>query len=77
MKLKTSVTLSDDLVDAIDNRAREQGQNRSDFIEAAVRAFIDQLERDEQHARDLEILNRNADRLNREAADVLEYQVSL
>ena len=40
-----------------------------------MRAFIEQLIRDEQNARDLELLNRNADFLNREASDVLEYQV--
>jgi len=33
------------------------------------------LIREEQNARDLEILNRRADALNKEAAEVLEYQV--
>lgn len=74
--MKTSVTLSDDRVDAIDRQAREQGQNRSDFIETAVRTFSEQLARNERNARDLEILNQHADRLNEEAADVLEYQVA-
>jgi hypothetical protein len=31
----------------------------------------------EQDRRDMEIINRNADRLNKEALDVLEYQVDL
>jgi hypothetical protein len=31
----------------------------------------------EQDRRDMEIINRNAERLNKEALDVLEYQVDL
>ncbi len=74
MKVKTSITLSEDLLDAIDKRS-SQFKNRSDFIEAALRAYIAQIVRDEQNAKDLAILNRQADRLNQEAADVLAYQV--
>lgn len=77
MKVKTSITLSEDLVKAIDRRAKRQNTNRSDFIEAAVSTFIRQLTRDEQDARDLEILDRRSDYLNQEAADVLAYQVPL
>ena len=73
MKVKTSITLSEDLLDAIDEK-RGPFKNRSDFIEAAVRAFLAQMLRQEQEAKDLAILNRHADRLNREAADVLAYQ---
>ena len=75
MKVKTSITLSEELLSAVDRRTRQEKRTRSDFIEAAVRAFIEQLIRDEQNARDLELINRNADFLNREASDVLEYQV--
>jgi len=74
MKVKTSITLSEDLLDAIEKRSG-QFKNRSDFIEAALRAYIAQIVRDEQNAKDLAILNRQADRLNQEAADVLAYQV--
>jgi metal-responsive CopG/Arc/MetJ family transcriptional regulator len=77
MKVKTSITLSEDLVEAIDRRAKRQNTNRSDFIEVAVSTFIRQLIRDEQDARDLEILDRRSDYLNQEAADVLAYQVHL
>ena len=76
MKVKTSVTLSEELLKAIDRRSGEF-KNRSDFIETAVRAFIAQMVRDEQNARDLAIIDREADRLNQEAADVLAYQVPL
>ena len=74
MKVKTSVTLSDDLLKAIDEFSGPQ-KNRSEFIEMAVRSYISRVIRDKQNARDLEIINRKADRLNVEAADVLSYQV--
>ncbi len=77
MKVKTSITLSDTPLEAVDKRAKEHKKTRSDFIEVAVRAFIGQLIRDEQSARDLEIINRRTDFLNREAGDVLEYQAPL
>jgi len=77
MKVKTSITLSEDLLKAIDERARQHKKNRSDFIEGAVWMFICRLTRDEQNARDLELINRLADRLNQEATDVLAYQVPL
>jgi metal-responsive CopG/Arc/MetJ family transcriptional regulator len=77
MKIKTSITISEELLKVVDKRARQYKKNRSDFIEAAVLAFIGRLIRDEQNARDLEILNRRADYLNKEAAEVLAYQIPL
>ena len=74
MKIKTSITLSEDLLKAIDQQSR-QYKNRSEFIETALWAFITQMLRNEQNAKDLEIINRRADRLNKEAEDVLTYQV--
>ena len=74
MKVKTSITLSRDLLEAVDARAG-RGRSRSEFIEAVLRAFLAQAGRDERNAKDLDILNRCAERLNREAADVLTYQV--
>jgi metal-responsive CopG/Arc/MetJ family transcriptional regulator len=74
MKVKTSVTLSEDLLKAIDQRSA-QYKNRSDFLEMAAWAFIAQMIRQEQDARDREILDRRADELNQEALDVLAYQV--
>jgi metal-responsive CopG/Arc/MetJ family transcriptional regulator len=74
MKVKTSVTLSDDLLKTIDEQSGPQ-KNRSDFIEKALRNYIAQMIRDKQNARDFEIINRRADQLNQEAADVLSYQV--
>jgi metal-responsive CopG/Arc/MetJ family transcriptional regulator len=75
MKVKTSITLSEDLLGAIDQHAGNK--NRSEFIEAALWSFIAQMIRDEQNARDIQIINKRADYLNQEAADVLAYQVKL
>jgi metal-responsive CopG/Arc/MetJ family transcriptional regulator len=72
MKVKTSITLSDDLLEAIAQVAPEQ--NRSEFIENAVRARISAIRRQSLNARDLAIIDANAERLNAEAADVLEFQ---
>jgi len=76
MKVKTSITLSNELIRAIDKYGKAY-QNRSAFIEAAIWTFIGQIARNRQNARDLEIINRHADRLNAEAFDVLDYQGQL
>lgn len=76
MKVKTSITLSEELLEQMD-LLPAQYQNRSVFLETAAWAYIEQLRREEQAARDLEILNRRADYLNAEVADALQYQVSL
>ena len=76
MKVKTSITLSEDVLRAIDRRSEKYG-SRSEFIEAALLAFISQIAREERDARDLKIINSRAKRLNEEAADVLDYQVEM
>ena len=76
MKIKTSVTLSDTLLADIDRHAGKNA-NRSEFIEVAVRSYLAALMRKQQNLRDLAIINRRAARLNREARDVLDYQIPL
>jgi len=73
MKVKMSITLSSSLITALDEQA-ESFKNRSEFIEAAVRAFLAQRQREARESRDLAIIAERADRLNAEAAEVLEYQ---
>ena len=51
--------------------------NRSEFIESAVRSHILGLVRKQENLRDLAIINRHAVRLNREAKDVIGYQIPL
>ena len=76
MKVRTSVTLSGALLARI-HRHTGKDAKRSEFIETAVRAYIAALARKRQDLRDLAIVNRRAARLNREARDVLEYQIPL
>ena len=74
MKVKTSITLSDDLLKAVDGLAGARG-NRSAVIENVLRRFFQRRAPAAVNRRELERLNRASDRLNREAADVLSYQV--
>ena len=74
MKSKTSITLSEDLVTAID-RLAGPGVSRSAFIERVLRAFVRRRARAEAEANDLALLNRHATQLNAQASDVLNYQV--
>ena len=76
MKVKTSITISEELIKIIDGLFTGQ-KNRSEFIEEAVRDFIKRQAERKRDLEDLNILNKNADKLNREAEDVLSYQVNL
>jgi metal-responsive CopG/Arc/MetJ family transcriptional regulator len=76
MKVKTSVTLSDAVLAEIDRHAGK-GASRSEFIETAVCSYIAALVRRQQNRRDRAIIDRRAARLNREARDVLDYQIPL
>ncbi len=76
MKTKTSVTLSEDVLRLIDENAKGE-KNRSAFIEAAVRAYLEVVRRHGRDRDDLSIINRLAEKLNSEASDVLSYQAEL
>jgi metal-responsive CopG/Arc/MetJ family transcriptional regulator len=73
MKEKTSITLSQEVLKGVDRIAGPK-QSRSAVIEAVLRRHLLEQQRVQRDRRDLEILNRNAGRLNREAEDGLEYQ---
>jgi metal-responsive CopG/Arc/MetJ family transcriptional regulator len=75
MKEKTSITLSSDILEKVDHLAGSK-LSRSAFIEHVLRNHFRERTRRAKHARDLERLNAAADRLNLEAAEVLEYQTS-
>jgi metal-responsive CopG/Arc/MetJ family transcriptional regulator len=73
MKEKTSITLSKDLLVKVDRLAGSK-QSRSAFIERVLRKYLRDRRQAKIHAKDLELLNQAADRLNVEAEEVLEYQ---
>ncbi len=75
MKEKTSITLSRDLLAKVDRLAGSKG-SRSAFIERILRRYLRDRARATAHARDLVRINLAAERLNAEAADVLDYQAS-
>jgi len=75
MKQKTSITLSPDILVKVDDLAGSE-LSRSALIEQVLRNYFRERARKKVQARDLERINAAADRLNSEAADVLEYQSS-
>jgi metal-responsive CopG/Arc/MetJ family transcriptional regulator len=75
MKIKTSITLSKELLREIDARVEAQQRSRSEFIEEALRAFLAHADRMALQVREAALLRKHARALNAEMADVLEYQV--
>jgi len=73
MKAKTSITLSVPLLVQID-RVIGEGASRSAYIEKVLRDHLRDEEREAAGQRDLELINANADYLNREMEDVLADQ---
>jgi metal-responsive CopG/Arc/MetJ family transcriptional regulator len=76
MKLKTSITLSSDVMAELDREAGSRA-SRSAFIEGVLREYFNQKIRQAIHKRDLELINANIDYLTREAEDVDQYQAPI
>lgn len=70
VRVKTSITLPEELLGRLDR----VDKNRSALLERAALAYLARLERQKRDRRDVEIINRSAERLNREAMDTLAYQ---
>lgn len=66
VRARLRITLPADLLREIDR----VDPNRSAFVERAVRAYLARI----REAQDLRIINVHADRLNKEAMDVLGYR---
>jgi metal-responsive CopG/Arc/MetJ family transcriptional regulator len=73
MKEKTSITLSKDVLKDVDRLAGSR-HSRSAFIERVLRRYLRQRAKAALQALDLERINNAAERLNLEAAEVLDYQ---
>ena len=73
MKLKTSITLEEAVVAAVERAARD-GESRSQAIERLLRQSLAEQERAAIDRRDRAIIDARADELNEEAVDVLGYQ---
>ncbi len=73
MKVKTSIIITKSVLKEIDATVSRWG-NRSLFIEEAVIHYLNRRKRAEKGKRDLDIINRAACELNREADDSLTYK---
>ena len=73
MKEKTSVTLSPEVLTGIDRLAGSK-RSRSAFIEDILRRYLREQVKAARDARDIKLINRHAERLNRNAEDGLEDQ---
>ena len=73
MKEKTSITLSKEVLAGIDRVAGSK-QSRSAFIEDVLTQYLKKRVREQRDARDLALINRNAEQLNQDAEDALGYQ---
>jgi metal-responsive CopG/Arc/MetJ family transcriptional regulator len=76
MKVKTSLTLSEDLVAALDRMAGPN-TSRSSFIETILRDFVEGRAQARRDAREIAAINRHAEKLNAEMKDVLSFQADL
>ena len=75
MKVKTSVTLSSEVLKGIDQIAGSK-HSRSSVIEGVLRHYLRERKRAQMHRQDLQLINAAATELNAEAADVLGYQAA-
>ena len=71
VRVKTSITLPQELIARLDR----VDSNRSAVLERAATLYLAQLDRERRNRKDLEIINRQAVRLNQESEDTLGYQV--
>jgi len=76
MKAKTSLTLSEDLIAAIDKLAGKKF-SRSAYIEQILRDFVDRRAQARKDARETASINRHSAQLNAEMADALSFQAHL
>lgn len=76
MKVEAQITLEKDLLEAVDSLSGGES-HRSELIEEALQSYVSNISRRSRKAGDREIIDRNADKLNEEAIDVLDYQVAL
>jgi metal-responsive CopG/Arc/MetJ family transcriptional regulator len=73
-KVKTSVSLSEGLLKAVDALAGKD--SRSAWIERSVQAAVRRALRRQRDENEVRLLNEHADSLNRESADALAYQTT-
>lgn len=73
--MKTSLTLSGDLIARIDKLAGSK-VSRSSYIEQILRDFVDGRAQARKDAREIAAINRHATQLNAEMNDALSFQAN-
>jgi metal-responsive CopG/Arc/MetJ family transcriptional regulator len=76
MKVKTSLTLSEDLLEELDRMA-DPKDSRSSFIEKILRNFVEQRAQRRRLAREVAAINQHAAKLNAEMSDALSFQAGM
>ncbi len=76
MELENSITVSEDILIAIDKVIGGKS-SRSEFIEGILRRHLYKRFQKTRDLQDLQIINNNSEYLNKEAEDVLTYHVGL
>ena len=74
-KTKKSVTLSNSLLE--DLILLNKNGSVSQFIETALVFYINELKKKERGQRDMEIINANSKRFNKEAEENLKFQATI
>jgi metal-responsive CopG/Arc/MetJ family transcriptional regulator len=77
MNTQKQISLPDDLWRDLDSPMVERYGGLSMLVESLLRAFVSGKGRKLRDARELVIINANAEDLNKEAEDALTYQVEL
>ena len=71
-KTKKSISLSNSLLD--DLALVNKNYSMSQFIETALVYYINELKKQERRRRDIEIINANAKKFNKQAEENLKFQ---
>ena len=74
-KTKKSVSLSNSTLNEL--ALFNKDGNISQFVETALTYYIKELKKNERRQRDIEIINANAKRLNKEAEENLKFQAAI
>lgn len=73
MRVRTSVTLPKELLVKVDALASKK-HKRSAIVESALRDYVAKENGAKLNARDIEIINANADLINKQVEETLEFQ---
>ncbi len=73
MRVRTSVTLPKDLLVEVDALAGKK-HGRSAIVETALRDYVTKKNAKALNTRDIKIINKNADLINKQVEETLEFQ---